>query len=1045
MAASDVLKNFQQEMRLLKNLRPNDATERLANMWRFLWGTPETQEVILGVQNETKEIFDMVLQSSALKPKGYIQTVAVGLCVMKACRERTEHITLLANIFGLVSRGKGVSQQNVIDDVMNGYVRIALEYVEEKLNSLVEEEEKSKANGDEGKQGGFGEVVYKRREENQKHESDNAEKKLEQEFIKFLLEEKGYSKECFEEIIKEGPQIDLCAVNVETSKPLAIFKFTVAGDDQNLFKAANTLNSFIEEGILGKPEPYMYIVCPAEGKSIYVFDIYEAFEDQPPLKIASAKFPDYETLIDWVERSARKFPKSDENKKTDAGYRIILHRDESTGIDINGLVVYLNDICKYVNFVKGESTLKINDKVINRPKTHQSIKAVLGKGIDNSRHMVFTERRYDNDYFYNTSDDITIATFYEWDDLTKLHRNNGAVLFLADVIALEIDNSVRHDENTGCIYDFLEDKLGIDKGMKEAKICSTCLKRIEANLPDNKKSLLEDLKMILNSLARASERDIDILETDEPEREMSADEFYVADGKTKKDLLGFMPYVKAVAAFLTHARTQPPLTMSVEGEWGSGKSSFMLQLQDEIERINTEQGKEKCFIVEFDPWRHDKDEELWAAFVREFIRQTSNRWGFWMRVRKNLILKLKRFDWREGWVDFVKFVGLLIVWLVVTVVLITLVCKGVQLDKSGNIELPGWIGSVVIIVGALFIAVGKVKDCFGSPFDMDLRKYMGKCDYVSKINFIEKFHKDFKDVVRSYAGQQRVYVFIDDLDRCRVPRAAELMESINLMLSDNPNLVFIMGMDREKVAAGLAVKHEKLLPYLSDWAVNGEVTDKDTVKRKVGIRYGYSFIEKFVQVPFVLPIPRQDRIKEMLFELTGQGSSRKSESKVRNKTGWYSKLRSPMPSVFSVFIRVYRSVLKLFPMPKTILDKKKHPITKEEQIVVEKVDAAVKKVFGDDENFRRIVQMVSPYLKYNPRRVKQFVNLFRLRYVTAMSTNLFELEDGKRLTFAQLGKFVGIGLGWPLFIKDLERNYNLLEELVDVAESEKNQRRLMGG
>ena len=41
---------------------------------------------------------------------------------------------------------------------------------------------------------------------------------------------------------------------------------------------------------------------------------------------------------------------------------------------------------------------------------------------------------------------------------------------------------------------------------------------------------------------------------------------------------------------------------------------------------------------------------------------------------------------------------------------------------------------------------------------------MKKPDYVSKISFIEKFHKDFEKIVQNYAGDERVYVFIDDIE-----------------------------------------------------------------------------------------------------------------------------------------------------------------------------------------------------------------------------------------------------------------------------------------
>jgi predicted KAP-like P-loop ATPase len=57
----------------------------------------------------------------------------------------------------------------------------------------------------------------------------------------------------------------------------------------------------------------------------------------------------------------------------------------------------------------------------------------------------------------------------------------------------------------------------------------------------------------------------------------------VGDQAAVQDSLGFTPYVTAIGEFLTNDQTKPPLTMSIEGEWGSGKSSFMKQLQKEIE------------------------------------------------------------------------------------------------------------------------------------------------------------------------------------------------------------------------------------------------------------------------------------------------------------------------------------------------------------------------------------------------------------------------------------------------------------------------------
>src|ERR1700694_3151933 len=64
-----------------------------------------------------------------------------------------------------------------------------------------------------------------------------------------------------------------------------------------------------------------------------------------------------------------------------------------------------------------------------------------------------------------------------------------------------------------------------------------------------------------------------------------------------KDALGFLPYVDGVANFLTDDSTKPPLTISIEGEWGSGKSSFMKMLAEKLQKNNERK-------IEFNAWRH---------------------------------------------------------------------------------------------------------------------------------------------------------------------------------------------------------------------------------------------------------------------------------------------------------------------------------------------------------------------------------------------------------------------------------------------------------
>jgi hypothetical protein len=79
---------------------------------------------------------------------------------------------------------------------------------------------------------------------------------------------------------------------------------------------------------------------------------------------------------------------------------------------------------------------------------------------------------------------------------------------------------------------------------------------------------------------------------------------------------------------------------------------------------------------------------------------------------------------------------------------------------------------------------------------------------------------------------------------------------------------------------------------------------------------------------------------------------------------------------------------------------------------------------GDSLTVRNIVLMAAPALDYNPRRIKQFINLFRLKAYIAYETGLFRRPRAGSphtgLTLEQLGKFVAVGLRWPRLLADLD-------------------------
>lgn len=593
----------------------------------------------------------------------------------------------------------------------------------------------------------------------------------------------------------------------------------------------------------------------------------------------------------------------------------------------------------------------------------------------------------------------------------------------------------------------------------------------------------------------------------------------VSDQPSARDTLGFGPYVKALATFLTNEKTRPPLTLSVEGEWGSGKSSFMLQLAEELHRATHRRarlalcrrmselraerllnytpvqdvawlrrlrvrralkaaGTSRCLTVEFNPWRHDKENAMWASFALEFVRKLSQNMSLPERVVAHLRLLLRRFQWKDGWLVLVRMAFLLLIVGFLSAALVSLLrAGGLEAWKGalGGDDKGEWLFRVVQasgVAGYLAVALfflSKLREFVGNPFAFDLRRYVESPDYEGNIAFIEQFHEDFRKIVETYAGSNTVYVFIDDLDRCDVPKAADLMQAINLMISGGASqLVFIIGMDREKVAAGLAVKNEKLLPYLA-YRPQAGVAAKDGGEAAkpapqpfnnvaFGLEYGYNFIEKFIQIPFSVPQPAPRGVRTLLdfidplVEGTSEGGVQAQADAVRklieegvivvkpSDTG--ANGNTPETAARDVedpardMARAEQNAADILREAgaKIVIDddewepEEKEPEEKEGLMLLER---------GDSPTVRNIVLMVAPALDYNPRRIKQFINLFRLKAYIAYETGLFRRPKPgsafSELTMEQLGKFVAICLRWPRLLPDLDDDRGLLQRLQRLA------------
>jgi hypothetical protein len=195
------------------------------------------------------------------------------------------------------------------------------------------------------------------------------------------------------------------------------------------------------------------------------------------------------------------------------------------------------------------------------------------------------------------------------------------------------------------------------------------------------------------------------------------------------------------------------------------------------------------------------------------------------------------------------------------------------------------------------------------------------------------------------------------------------------MIPETLPLVFIIAIDRLKVAAGIAASQEKVLPFI---LADGRSSGGEKIDHSAAITYGYEFLEKFVQLPFRLPRMRAHNVAPFVEALVGKATTVSNAATSNSST-----------------------------MP-----------------VLEDIVAT------DSLLVKQVLSRVAPVLGHNPRRLKQFLNLFRLRHYVLDSIGW---RQSGAPTLSQLGKIVALEVRWPRLIEAVLRRPSLLVQLEKAA------------
>lgn len=337
-----------------------------------------------------------------------------------------------------------------------------------------------------------------------------------------------------------------------------------------------------------------------------------------------------------------------------------------------------------------------------------------------------------------------------------------------------------------------------------------------------------------------------------------------------QDKLGFNSTVEALAKFLDNKETVPPLTISVNGPWGSGKSSLMKMLATRLEETG------RWRKVWFNAWHYQKQDQILAAFLKTITTSLTEDWKF-------------RFGLRLAWVRFKKMSFQQYVFLFAPLILLVIwiidseVAKGVV----GNAPAQGSEGLKPVTTFALWVVGlgggGWIYKQVFMPFRLQFKKLYNIKDQSKRIGFLDEFTKEF-ELFREAIGPSKFLIIIDDLDRCAPDHIVEVMKTINLITTSGVGAqrsFFMLGYDRKYIIKSIE-------EHFKEYAKDGEVVDE---------YFGANYLKKIVTLSISVPSVESDKVYGLVDAIRSY-RQRSDLSRDKKAGTWVGKIRTLVPAWF---------------------------------------------------------------------------------------------------------------------------------------------------
>ncbi|HSG41815.1 MAG TPA: SUMF1/EgtB/PvdO family nonheme iron enzyme [Anaerolineales bacterium] len=282
----------------------------------------------------------------------------------------------------------------------------------------------------------------------------------------------------------------------------------------------------------------------------------------------------------------------------------------------------------------------------------------------------------------------------------------------------------------------------------------------------------------------------------------------------KKADFKFDDFAATFARLIAYKDTETPLTIGVNGAWGSGKTSLLLRVKNMLDEPKRSSGGNRfaeedeggnfrtCKTIWFDAWKYSGEDQILAALLRAIVAEMQMD-GFWNRLKSDLKVKKEELRWFDMLADSL-----------------------IQFASAG-------------------------------VYSLDLDDYRVETPLKQASAFFDYFDDSLAKLLSAWTGEDgRLVIFIDDLDRCMSDKAVQVLEAIKLFL-DKSGCVFVIGADTGTVQKAVE-------SYYQNEDITGEKA-RDYLEKVIQLRFDLPPIVETAMQDY-LKMQDKDKVDDAMFK-----------------------------------------------------------------------------------------------------------------------------------------------------------------------------------